>query len=172
VIKPSPAPTARPTAGVLRKVAYAGALAASVLLAFVLGGVTNRTGALRPSSSEDSDTVTHPSPLLAENHPAPPTGSAGRREPQPIGNVRLVVDGEDASPQQGISVPVYDLKQVGSQWLSHEPALPSELIEQFERMGHRVEHHQQLVPVPLDDGRQVIVPVDGYQITPVRQRAY
>jgi hypothetical protein len=174
----APAPPEKPTpppplsGGVLRKVTYFGTLAASVLLAFALGGLTNRPAPREPGRSGDSDPAAQVNPMLAENRPSPATGSAGRREPQPIGNVRLVVDGEGAAPQQGINVPVYDLKQIGNQWLSQEPALPRELIEQLERMGHRVQHHQQLIPVPLDDGREVVVPVDGYQITPVRQRAY
>jgi predicted methyltransferase MtxX (methanogen marker protein 4) len=44
------------------------------------------------------------------------------------------------------------------------------LIELFKQYGYDVRHEQQLFAAPLDDGRQIVVPVDGYQITPVSRR--
>jgi hypothetical protein len=58
-------------------------------------------------------------------------------------------------------------------WLRADlPAIPTEWVRELERRGHRIEREQQYVPLLLEDGRQVIVPVEGYQITPAARRPY
>lgn len=88
-----------------------------------------------------------------------------------VGDLRLLVDGSADGATESGSVPVYEVGQDVNQYLSGElPALGPELIELFRQRGYDVRHEQQYFPAALDDGRQLIVPVDGYQITPVSRR--
>jgi hypothetical protein len=91
-----------------------------------------------------------------------------------VGNARLVFDGPSGTQTPAGDVPIYELPAAaGSSWLTqHEPTLPEELINELERRGHRVEWRQQYVPVNLEDGREGVIPVESYQITPVSRRAY
>ncbi len=107
-----------------------------------------------------------------------PTTGDGDTEPavrhqtlRPIGNLKLVMDGAGGEKLQAGQVPVYEVGQDVEQFLSaNQPALGPELIELLRQHGFDVQHEQRYVPAPLDDGRQIIVPVDGYQITPVSRR--
>ena len=95
------------------------------------------------------------------------------QEPQLLGNIRLVVDGGSEDQQQPIEVPVYDLKQIGPDWLSSDhPALRESVIEALKRRGRIVESQVELLPLPLDEGRQIMLPVEQIQITPVSRRSY
>jgi len=55
---------------------------------------------------------------------------------------------------------------------SSSSVLSPELLELFERLGHEVRQERELVPVQLDDGRQMVVPVDKLSFTPVANRTY
>ena len=84
---------------------------------------------------------------------------------------QLVMDGPGGAATAAGQVPVYEVGQDLEQYLSAEqPALGPELIELLRQQGYEVQHQQQYFPAPLNDGRQIIVPVDGYRITPVSRR--
>jgi hypothetical protein len=86
---------------------------------------------------------------------------------RPVGNVNLIVEGLDGAGSTG-QVPVYEVGADLEAVLAREEAsLGPELIDLFRQYGYEVRHEQQYVPAPLDDGRQVIVPVHGYEIRPV-----
>jgi hypothetical protein len=100
---------------------------------------------------------------------SPLTTSDGSRYQvlRPVGNVNLVVEGHDGAGSTG-QVPVYEVGADFEQVLARDQAaLGPELIDVFQQIGYDVRHEQQYVPAPLDDGRQVIVPVHGYEIRPV-----
>jgi hypothetical protein len=98
-----------------------------------------------------------------------PTG----QEPRSLGNIRLVVDGEQGAQPQQIVLPVYDTNQLGQEWLSQDrSALPDDVIQSLARRGRKVERQIQFLPLPLDDEHQVVVPVEQIQITPVSRRSY
>jgi hypothetical protein len=90
---------------------------------------------------------------------------------RPIGNLRLVMDSADGSATEAGQVPVYE---VDSDWqralAADQPTFAPELIDLLRQRGYEVRHEQQFLPAPLEDGRQIIVPVEGYQITPVGMR--
>jgi hypothetical protein len=92
-------------------------------------------------------------------------------EPRYVGDVQLVFDGgTKLSPEDG-RVPIYDVGRDVNAYLADEsPALAPEMVDLVRQLGFDVRHQQQYLPAPLDDGRQIIVPVDGYQITPVSRR--
>jgi hypothetical protein len=142
------------------------AVAASFLLAFSLGIVAPRIFSL----------IRQDSPLAGYDPGAASPLAVGESAPQPkltnVGNVRLVMDGPAGEAPQAHQVPVYEVEQGLDQFLAGgTPALGPELIEYLQQQGYEVRHEQQYFPAPLDDGRQVIVPIDGYQITPV-SRSY
>jgi len=107
----------------------------------------------------------------SNNQPLDDGAGAGTRHEvlRPVGNLRLVMDGPAGETTQAGQVPVYEVGPDLEQYLSRgQPALGPELIEHLRQQGYEVRHEEQYFPAPLDDGRQVIVPVDGYQITPVK----
>jgi hypothetical protein len=133
------------------------AVAASFVAALSLGIVAPRFFSPRPKEPTIAGNLQQPDP---------------RQEVlRPLGGVRLVMDGGDGQPVEAGHVPVYDASGNLDELLTVEPAtMAPELIDLFRRHGFEVQHQPQLVPAPLEDGRQLIVPVDGYQITPVGRR--
>jgi hypothetical protein len=146
------------------------AIAASFLLAFGLGIAAPRWfgGASGPTVAEN----THGSP--AENSVATNAGNPPRHESfKPIGNVQLVVDGPGGDSTAVGDVPIYDLPGSVEQWLANErPSLSPEVLQTLQDRGHRVERQVEYVPVLLNDGRQVIVPLERYQIRPANDVQY
>ena len=153
---------------------YFATIAASLALAFYVGSWTS--GMNNPSGPLIADHQTTPQ---VERPDIPSPASVAQRETEPspaprtdapLGNVRLVMDGGETS--QGVDVPVYSPQQV-ERWRSvNKPVLPPAVIEQLRQAGHKVSHRQQYLLLDTADGRQVIVPVDDYQIQPPRRGAY
>jgi hypothetical protein len=146
------------------------AVAASFLVAFALGVFIPR---FWTSARQDSSLVGN---LTTQRPGLNPAGMADNNElPWPtarqVGSVQLVMDGPGGAATAAEQVPVYDVGQDLEQYLSAEqPTLGLELIELLRQQGYDVQHQQQYFPAPLNDGRQIIVPVDGYRITPVSRR--
>jgi hypothetical protein len=145
------------------------AVAASFVIAFSLGIVAPRFFSMVSWPGRQDQT------LAGNNTFASPPRTGFETVPAQaltkIGNLRLVMDGPNGEPSQSRQVPVYEVGQNLDEFLAHEtPALGPELIEYLQQEGYEVRHEQQYFPAPLDDGRQIIVPVDGYQITPVSRR--
>jgi hypothetical protein len=66
---------------------------------------------------------------------------------------------------------VYEVERDPNDFLtSTSPPIGPEIIDMLRRHGYDVQHQQEYLPADLDDGRQMIVPLDGYQITPVSRR--
>ena len=95
------------------------------------------------------------------------TIEAGEVLPRRVGDLQLIFDSDEDERFRG-QVPVFEIHANLSEILAREEAaLDPELIDAFRRSGYEVRHEQQYVPAPLEDGRQVIVPVQGYEIRPV-----
>jgi hypothetical protein len=146
------------------------AVAASFLVAFALGVFVPR---YLPSVWKDRSVAGN---ITTQGPGLNPSGSQGnnhsrRPGPREVGSVQLVMDGPGGAATAAGQVPVYEVSQDLEQYLSAEqPTLGPELIELLRQQGYDVEHQQQYFPAPLNDGRQIIVPVDGYRITPVSRR--
>src|SRR5439155_7237408 len=142
------------------------AMAASFLAAFALGVVAPKFfPAFQQERLPGGNFVAQASPDPGENTSQP---GVPHQTLRPIGNLHLVMDGASGEKLQAGQVPVYELGQELEQFLSaNQPALGPEVIELLRQHGYDVQHEQQYFPASLDDGRQIIVPVDGYQITPV-----
>jgi hypothetical protein len=142
-------------------------VAASLMLAFILGIATPN---LFPGMMQDSAGVGNDRELAATDKPNNASDGEIRHQTlRPIGNVRLVMDGGADGPRSG-QVPVYEAQPGVNPLSNARPTLGPELIEWLEHSGYTVLHEQQYFPATLDDGRQLIVPVDGYQITPVGRK--
>ena len=149
------------------------AIAASFLLAFALGIAAPRFFSGPPQDGNVAGNLETQRPLSANSNSQPgvrhetlrPSGNL-------IGNLRLVMDGAGDESQAG-KVPVYETDSGWEQFLqADQPTLAPELVQMLERRGHSVQSQKQYIPVELDDGRQIIVPFEGYQITPVGRRVY
>jgi hypothetical protein len=143
------------------------AIAASLVAALSLGIVAPQFFTRRGKESPLMGNLTT-EPMMAPGM----SGGGDRHDVlRPIGNVRLVMDGAEGSEGLAGNVPVYDAGVNLDEFLSRDdPVLGSDLVDLLRQYGYDVRHEQQYVPAPLDDGRQLIVPVDGYQITPVSRR--
>ncbi len=142
------------------------AMAASFVAAFALGVVAPRYFSLHtqePSLAGNSTDRTGQSSAagIAEN---------SHKTLRPLGNLRLVMDGRNGEAIEAGQLPVYEASSDWSGVLGNEQPMGSEMVELLRRSGFDVQHEQRLVPAPLEDGRQLIVPVDGYQIVPVGGR--
>lgn len=88
-----------------------------------------------------------------------------------IGNLRLVMDDAGGESARSGQVPVYEVGSDVARYLSDQrPALGPEFIDLLRQNGFEVHREQQYFPASLEDGRQLIVPVEGYQITPVGRK--
>jgi hypothetical protein len=167
-IKPVAKPTAEPASRSapandwLRMLLVA---AASFLLAFFL---------MQTYWKVTSKYALDPTPRIVKVpvEPTAPTIAEAARNDQPLGKVQLAVNRTDNEEPEIVDVQVYD-PQVATEMLSNSrPALADDLVEALEADGHRVNRRRQLVPVQLDDGRQMIVPIEGYRIVPVSRPSY
>jgi hypothetical protein len=120
------------------------AMAASFLIMFYVGSLLLKTHHEQPVASvgipsEVATTVNSPNPWRMVTVAAP----AG-------------------SP---VRVPAVERENIDPQWLKNmPPAIPDDVRQAFNRTGHQVEQQRELVPVPLQDGRQLVVPVDQVKV--------
>jgi hypothetical protein len=63
--------------------------------------------------------------------------------------------------------------QLDRQWLQNTPpAIPENVAQALERTGHEVRQRREFVPVSLEDGRQMVMPVDHVDVHYVGNRTY
>lgn len=147
------------------------ALAASVLVAFALG-LWARGGWPAGDRNMLPLDERHALSRVANDGDSPSDAlAAGRPEQGPTGKVRLVVGGPAGAADE-IQLPVVEAQSLGDDWLDGQPAMPLDVQQALERLGHRVRQKRQLVPFSLDDGRRVMVPVDQIEVQPTIERAY
>jgi hypothetical protein len=139
--------------------------AASLVLAFGLGIFTH--GLLTPRSMDRI--ATSPSSKAAVTPEVSPTAPP---EKDGIDHVRLVIDrGAGLSPQE-IVVSLQDAAELGSNYVSAEPAISDRVLRSLRLRGHKIDRQQEYIPIDLQDGRHVILPVEEYRITPVSSKSY
>ncbi|HVX60965.1 MAG TPA: hypothetical protein VHC19_10195 [Pirellulales bacterium] len=152
------------------------AMAASFLAAFGLGllarsGWQAGRGTGRPESLSAANLeIARQEPDAAVEQEQGPGYAMPRREN--LGQVRLVVDGPGGAEQE-IQLPVVESGSMDADFLQNPPAaVPAEIQQMFERMGHQVRQRREMLPLRLKDGRRLIVPVDQVEVHPVGNRAY
>jgi hypothetical protein len=169
--EPPSAPARRPRSGFGGRLHTLLAMAACFLLAFVLGLALRdawRTGPAAGPEQNDfvaagapNDAPAAPSPdeavapesALAESSPVPATSS-------PWQTVTLAVDGGPDGETEFIHIPAREWRSGDDPWReSMNTAVPRGLLEFLNRRGFRFQQDRRLVPVPLKDGRQLVVPM-------------
>ncbi|WP_254507996.1 anti-sigma factor family protein [Anatilimnocola floriformis] len=103
--------------------------------------------------------------------PTAPTQAAAHNN-QPLGKVQLAVNRNGSEEPQMMDVAVYDPETATEIYKSSRPALPDDLLQALTAEGHRIDRQPRLMPIQLDDGRQMMVPVEGYRIVPVNRPSY
>jgi hypothetical protein len=85
----------------------------------------------------------------------------------------VTVSGQGDGSQGAVQVPAMGRGSIDEQWLSSmPPVIPDDVLQALDRTGHRVQQRRQFVPMPLDDGRQLIVPVDQIEVHYVGNGTY
>jgi hypothetical protein len=90
----------------------------------------------------------------------------------PLTSVKLAVNRPGHADPQVMNVPVYDPAAASELLSNSQPALPEDLLNSLAAEGHAVDLQRKLVPVSLGDGRQMMLPVEGYRIMPVSRPSY
>ena len=191
-VRPVPRlPAASPSsAGWLRRHSpTALAMAASFLVALVVGwSAWPRLRAPSPSVPAGNEIVkndpvvpaaprTAVSPTVIPHGAAVQTVSTQAEAPRELANSPWqMVNVSVPNGQQGnrsIRVPAIPRDRLDENWVRSMPqAMPPEVLQALERMGHRVTESRHLVPVPLEDGRRLVVPVDQVDVHYVGNKAY
>jgi hypothetical protein len=100
-----------------------------------------------------------------------PVAPAGPSSPWQM--VTLSVPDGPHGAREPIQLPAIDQDRSDDAWLGNLPqAVPPEMLRALQRSGHRVEQSRQLYPVPLEDGRRLVVPVDQVEIHNVGAEGY
>ncbi len=72
-----------------------------------------------------------------------------------------------------LDIPAIERNAIDPDWLRSLPSpVPDDVLQALNRTGHEVQQHRQFVPVPLKDGRRLIVPVDQVDIHYVGDETY
>ncbi len=86
--------------------------------------------------------------------------------------VRLSPAGSNDSGES-VRLPALERDRIDQQWLQSLPSpIPESVVQALERSGYQVQTQQELMPMPLKDGRQLVVPVDKVQLQYVGNPTY
>ncbi len=148
------------------------AMAASFLLALWLGMLLKdalRSGGPLPTQiAEVPLEPTEPAPapsVQSDSRPDSPTA--------PWQTVTLAVDDGPDGERRTIELPAVERNNLADAGLESLPAaIPPEILKALRSTGHQVRQSRQLLPVPLQDGRRLVVPVDQFDVNYVGNRAY
>lgn len=87
--------------------------------------------------------------------------------------VTVSAPSDGKTPDRALSLPAVERNSLDDQWLQGiSPAIPADVLQAFQRTGHQVEQRRELIPVPLKDGRRLLVPVDQVDVHYVGSKEY
>jgi hypothetical protein len=136
-----------------------------------LGGILDGGGAnqIAGNVGRQSATVTSTSgaqTAVAQATPQP-DNTAG-----PWQWVRLSPAGSTDSDQT-VQLPAIQRDRMDEQWLQSLPSpIPENVLQALRRNGYAVQTQQELMPMPLTDGRRLVVPVDQVELQYVGNPTY
>jgi hypothetical protein len=152
------------------------AMAASFFLMFWVGSTVKQGRLGRPvtpsgaieqfASTARQPASTEPDrPRLASPSQLAGVLPQGRSAPGPWRMVTVSAPAGAGGRGTSFNVPAVERDNVDQQWLRSLPsAIPDDVLQAFNRTGHEVKQHRELVPVPLKDGRRLVVPVDQVDV--------
>lgn len=185
---PAPAPPApqvdtealrqprRPTRKLAGRFATTVAMAASFLIALWMGWVIQDAGEVAgvPAPGPGPDQLVQSAPAFQAPDPVNPPIPSPQQRPiaprSPWQMVTLSANGPDGQSTETIELPACERQVLDSHWPESLPsALPLEVLESLERSGYRVRRHRELLPIGMQDGRRLIVPVEEVDVQYVGQ---
>jgi anti-sigma factor RsiW len=141
------------------------AMAASFVVALPLGGwLLGQHDSPRESSPTIAQQI-EPSPEVPQTPITPSVAPTAPPMDAPLGKVRLVT--ADAQ----VEVPYYSAASGSQHLLTQHPVPSDEVLQSLERQGHLVKEAQAgVMPVQLQNGAQLYLPIESYLITPASHR--
>jgi hypothetical protein len=145
------------------------AMAASFLVALWLGTVAQQTRLGGHGFTDQiASTVGNRQPSAQPSQPNVPPDGNGASSPW-----RVVTVSNGQAPGSSFDLPAVERENVDQQWLQSVPAaIPENVLQALSRTGYQIQQQRELVPVPLQDGRRLMVPVDQVELHYVGNRAY
>ncbi|MBN2475984.1 MAG: hypothetical protein JXB62_15335 [Pirellulales bacterium] len=149
------------------------AMAASFLVALLLGLQWEKfrqspgPAGLLPTEVAGGPTAAGPAVTEQPLGPgdASPLGQPADEPSSPWQVVTLGAPGGALGDSEAFRLPARQRDRIDSQWLEALPApVPPEVLQQFIENGHRIERRRELVPYRMQDGSQLVVPVDKYEV--------
>jgi hypothetical protein len=147
------------------------AMAASFLVVFALGGWLLQNapngGSTTPgnnliANNSDPSVSSSARNVLPNGNPSikqPPTAS-----PTPWQMVRLQAPALTGN-NEPLQLPAMPRERLDEEFLrTVSNPMPDAVRKAFERSGYEIRMHREFVPVRLDDGRQLVVPVDQFNV--------
>jgi hypothetical protein len=75
--------------------------------------------------------------------------------------------------EQTVQLPAIQRDRIDEQWLKSLPSpMPENVVQALRRNGYEVQTQQELMPMPLKDGRRLVVPVDQVEVHYVGNTTY
>ncbi|MDA7951126.1 MAG: hypothetical protein MPJ24_06520 [Pirellulaceae bacterium] len=152
-----------------------GALAACFITFFGFGALWQQQRSSVPKAHVTQNQNQNDKELFAQSQSDSDQNRETSRESvnaMPVGNLYMgevkTGDGRQEIIDQELSVPIYHASEVDSAWMLQQEISPisPEVIESFQRLGLQVERRREVLTLPLEDGRQVLVPVERVQFVP------
>jgi anti-sigma factor RsiW len=161
----SAAPSVLPKRTRFRTAAQWLALAAGLLVAFELGTLDRG-----PAPQQVVDGSVKTNEQLADTLPA--AGAAAPNAAKPGDALNLWVR-DDAGELRRVRVPLVDASSLGYEYgLEFQTGVPDDVRSRLQDHGYSVQSKRQYAPMWLDNGRQMIVPVEDTRIVPVGSNVY
>lgn len=140
-----------------RRLGSLAAMAASFLVALLLGSQLQRLWQGQPADpaprtlvAEETGDIVEPTPQPADMPPTPWQ--------------MVTLDPVDGSGEP-VRLPVIERETVDPGWLQGRPtAMPAEVLQALQQSGHRIRQHRQWLPMRMKDGRQLVVPVEQVDV--------
>lgn len=140
------------------------AMAASFLVALLIGSQVRLGG--------PSDPPLDPRGLGPADLAQAGRGTAGPASQDPWRMVTLTSNDANGN-QQSVRLPAKEEDHLdASWWRSPAPAIPEEVLRALKSSGHEVRQSRQFLPVPMQDGRKLVVPVDQVDVDYVGNPQY
>lgn len=137
------------------------ALAASLMLVFALGTQIDRAwnaASPPPGSSLVQSNQAGIIPLSGAKVPA--------MSPSALSNLSVVVNHANGAAESTY-LPVFDGQNIDPQQVwKFSDSVPEDVIKNLEASGKQMVSQRHLVPVHLEDGRTIVVPVEHIQVVP------
>jgi hypothetical protein len=158
------------------RVGLLSAMAASFLMALWIGTAARREWQEQPGGTGGPVQVADNKKPVAPAIGSPPVQLAGAprvesASPNPWQLVAVSVPSEGERPRL-MNIPAIERDRVDEQWLRNAPAIPDHVLQALARTGHQIQQKQELVPVSLGDGRNMVVPVNHVDVHCVGNQSF